>query len=376
MRSNPLPAWHYFLWSILFVLCTAVFAAEDAVAPAKGPLGSATNPITVGVLQVEPFAMLHDGEYTGVAVDIWSHIASDNNWHYRYVSAGTNYHNAVLSTAKGSYDVLLGNFSTYYERAKLVHFSRPYLLNYVAILTTVQHGNIFVTAFSIFVRFILPIAAIMAGVLVVFSFLLSRTRDLTSEKTFSENVFYVVMSFFQGQITSELGRAKCPPSRLIVICLAFFSAVFVTTLSAVLTGSVVTMHLPSDPFVKLQDVRDKRFVLESGSTFSRTVRSLGGLVHEVEGMHEASDFYYKNRHHYAGFVADQALVSMLDKQNPDRSIIASAINLRNDELVLVFNKQFPLVSQVDSGIMKLQDSNLSIQICSRYLGVDSKLCVL
>ena len=67
---------------------------------------------------------------------------------------------------------------------------------------------------------------------------------------------------------------------------------------------------------------------------------------------------------------------MLDKNFPARDIIQSGINLRNDELVFLFNKKFPFKNQVDLGILEQQDSNMSIVICARYLGVDSKLCIL
>ena len=83
-----------------------------------------------------------------------------------------------------------------------------------------------------------------------------------------------------------------------------------------------------------------------------------------------------HRDRYDGFVADHALVHMLDKSMPTHDIIQSQINLRNDELVFLLNKKFPLTKQVNLAILKFQDDNSSVMICAKYLGIDSKLCVL
>ena len=70
------------------------------------------------------------------------------------------------------------------------------------------------------------------------------------------------------------------------------------------------------------------------------------------------------------------LVHEFDRQLSSREIMQSAINLRNDELVFLYNKSFPYQDAVDQGIMRLQDKNISVLICAHYLGVDSRLCIL
>lgn len=64
------------------------------------------------------------------------------------------------------------------------------------------------------------------------------------------------------------------------------------------------------------------------------------------------------------------------KESEDSNIVASNLNLRNDELVFVYNIDFPYKHLANQGILYLQDNDISLKLCSMYLGVDAFLCVM
>ena len=339
-------------------------------------LGTTENPIRVGVIDVAPFGSIKNGEFFGLTIEYWRDLAAMYGWKYEFINAGQNYGKAVLATKDGAYDVLLGNFSTYYERGKLVDFSRPYLLNYVSVLASTKNAeNIFVTIAKVVIRLVLPIFLTVGCFLFLFALILSRSTELTEDRGFFINSFYVIMAILQGQVT-YIDKPHCNSSRLVLVLMAFFSILFASTFTAVMTDTLLILDVPTDPFTKIKDVEDKHFVVEEGSGFVNIVKSLGGVVKEVPGSEASVEYYYKNRDKYDGWVADHALVHMYDKELPAHDVIQSGINMRNDELVFIYNKDFPFSKEVDLGILKLQDNNTSILICARYLGVDSKLCVV
>ena len=311
-----------------------------------------------------------------MAVEYWQEIADLYGWKYTYYDAGQNYGKAVMDTHDGVYDVLIGNFSTYYERGKLVDFSRPYLLNYISVLTTTKNTRgLFEVFLSKVTGLVLPVIISLMILVILFSILLSKNNDLTRENGVLSNAFYVLITVLQGQLTF-FHRPHITSSRIIVAFIVLFSVVFTATVTSVMTNTVFALDAPYDPFNKLSDIKGKKFIIEEGGGFVSVVKSLGGLVTEIPGSHESFEHYNKNKDKYDGVVADHALVNLYDKEIPDKDIIQSQINIQNDELVFIFNKDNPYKKQVNLGILKLQDNNTSKLICAKYLGVDSKLCII
>lgn len=274
------------------------------------------------------------------------------------------------------YDVLIGNFSTNYERGKLVDFSRPFLLNYISVLTTTKNTR---GLFEVFIgkmtSLVLPVIIALVLLVFLFSMLLSKNNDLTEERGVLSNAFYILITLLQGQVTF-FHRPHITSSRIIVAFVVLFSVVFTATVTSVMTNTVFALDAPYDPFNKLSDIKGKKFVIEEGSSFVGVTKSLGGLVTEIPGTDEAFHYYHENKAKYDGVVADHALVNLYDKELPDKDIIQSQINIRNDELVFIFNKDNPYSKQINLGILKLQDNNTSKLICAKYLGVDSRLCII
>lgn len=372
---------------IAFFICTTMICLLAIVSwaregesvsittPASSVLGSEANPIKVGVLMVPPFVQIKNGQHEGLAIEYWQKIAAKYGWHYQFIDAGQNYSKATFAASKDQYHVVLGNFSTFYERGKLVDFSRPFLLNYVSVLTsTAKIPNVFFTLAKVAYRLVLPIILIILCIMIGVTWFFCQSKELSKDHNFFVNAFYVCMAVCQGQVYSN--KPNSTATRVILLLLAFCSVFFLGTFSAAMTDTLLIMDVPIDPLIKIQDVKGKTFVLEQGSGFVDVVKALDGKTVEIAGLDSAALHYYTNRHKYDGFVADHALINMLDKNFPAYDVIQSGINLRNDELVFLFNKDFPYKGQVDLGILELQDSNMSILICARYLGVDSKLCIL
>ncbi len=354
-------------------VATQTAASQSSKNEASLVLGSSENPIKVGLLQLSPFVIKRQGRYSGLVVAFWEKIASRYGWHYQFVDAGKNYGKAVEAVADGRYDIVLGNFSTTYERSKLVDFSRPFLLNYASVLTKPEIRNVFWTILKV-VKMILPVLFFLLTALCCITLVFFFTRDLTDERGLLANAFCAVMALMR--MGGYVQKPSALLSRVVVMILAFFSVFFMATFSAVMTDALLLVEQPQDPFVVLSDLKGKTFIVAQGSSFVDVVRGYDANVVEIPDAEYAGRYYFANRSKYDGFVGDQALVHELARQLSSRDIIQSGINLRNDELVFLFNKRFPHKELVDEGILRLQDKNISMLICAHYLGIDSKLCVL
>ncbi len=354
-------------------VATQTAAPQSSKNKASSVLGSSETPIKVGLLQLSPFVIKIQGRYSGLVVAYWEKIASRYGWHYQFMDAGKNYGKAVEAVADGRYDIVLGNFSTTYERSKLVDFSRPFLLNYASVLTKPEVRNVFWTILKV-VKMVLPVLFFLLTALCCITIVFFFTRDLTDERGLLANAFCAVMALMR--MGGYVQKPSALLSRVVVMILAFFSVFFMATFSAVMTDVLLLVEQPQDPFMVLSDLKGKTFVVAQGSSFVDVVRGYDANVVEIPDAEYAGRYYFANRSKYDGFVGDQALVHELARQLSSRDVIQSGINLRNDELVFLFNKRFPYKDLVDEGILRLQDKNISLLICAHYLGVDSKLCVL
>lgn len=104
----------------------------------KNLLGSIENPIRVGVMLVEPYAKVTHEHYSGLVIDYWDIIAKQNNWHYELISASSSYDQTAKDVYENKFDIAIGNFSSVTNRMDLVNYSRPFVINYITILTNLH----------------------------------------------------------------------------------------------------------------------------------------------------------------------------------------------------------------------------------------------
>lgn len=166
-------------------------------------------------------------------------------------------------------------------------------------------------------------------------------------------------------------------NRVVFICVLIAGIVFQAMIIATITDAAVIMSFDTTGLRERSDVKNKVFVLAAGSLFTGIVQSLGGRVIEIAGGPDiAAQYYLTHQDSVAGFVADHAVLYIQGLRTQNTNIILSILNLRNDELVFLYNKNFPYQSEIDQGLLFLQNNDITQTFCSTYLGDDSHLCVL
>jgi ABC-type amino acid transport substrate-binding protein len=84
----------------------------------------------------------HFGQYNGIAVKLWKHVAKKNGYQYKFIQIKSNYKKAINDLSAGKYDVLVGAISVTSERKRIVDFSRSFFDNEVAIAMNSSHENL------------------------------------------------------------------------------------------------------------------------------------------------------------------------------------------------------------------------------------------
>ena len=90
----------------------------------------------------------------------------------------------------------------------------------------------------------------------------------------------------------------------------------------------------------------KTFIVNKGSAYTEWVLALGGKVHYIDGSEDDPvEFYMKHLEDYDGVITENALAlyskNKFLKKMP--TLHVSKVNLRNDELVFYYNKNFHIL---------------------------------
>lgn len=81
--------------------------------------------IEVGVYISPPFVLNTDEEFSGMAIDLWEHIAKNLKTNYTY-KVYDNFHDLVVATNSDSVSVAVTNLTITKERAQKIDFTQPW----------------------------------------------------------------------------------------------------------------------------------------------------------------------------------------------------------------------------------------------------------
>ncbi|MBT4884736.1 MAG: transporter substrate-binding domain-containing protein [Legionellales bacterium] len=367
----------------IFVI-SSVFAVSDDLSQSNsdeliskyiggmGSLGSINNPIKVGVLDAKPFAYKSSSVLTGLVVDLWEKIAKEHNWYFVYKDAGLSYTQAAVDTGRGDYDIAIGNFSSTYQRSQWVNFSRPYILNYVAIATKSKSSSILNNIYNVFLNSMLPILIIVLVIFIFASILFWFLEHRKHTYNVSDSLFSTSIAMLSGNV---IDNPSTNLNRFIFICILITGTILQAMVIATITDASLALKVSADPYANKTDIKNHRFVVEKGSAFVEIIKRYGGKCFEVVGA-DSGEFYLNNKDKFDGIVSDHAIAYDIAQKDESGEVILSNVNLKYDELVFYFNKKFPYAEKVNRSILRMQDTQESEQLCASYLGVEADLCVL
>src|SRR5687768_10422763 len=105
----------------------ATLLAIAAASPSLAQSPKAANPeISVGIKNAPPFVMKDsDGEWRGIALDLWRRAASEIDVQYRLVEVET-VNDLIDNVARAKFDIAVGALTITPARERMLDFSQPY----------------------------------------------------------------------------------------------------------------------------------------------------------------------------------------------------------------------------------------------------------
>lgn len=122
----------YVLLSLLIILIGTPIQAKT------GGFDSEKDTLLVGLAGSEPFVFEEEGE--GIAVEIWSLIAEEESWSFKYIPF-ESIENALHTLNKGGIDVLVGPISITSKRLETMRFSQPFYNSSISITSREENST-------------------------------------------------------------------------------------------------------------------------------------------------------------------------------------------------------------------------------------------
>jgi ABC-type amino acid transport substrate-binding protein len=363
---------------VLLVLLVTTLSSEV--------LASSSSPkkLKVGVMfKSKPFSWLsQDGRYYGASVDMWEFIAKEKGWDYEYIKAGPNTTDAVKRVSTGELDVLVGPISTTSERLALgVEYSRPYFLNFIggAVKQPDKKNLVFVIAKSLASQLgvLLPFMILAFLIVTIIFYILDNWGNLFDRKNFFNNIgnsmWEAIMILIQGGLLEDSSK---PVKRLILLiylipAIVLFSIVVGTVTSTI---TMIENEKRQEEYMSVDDIVGKKVAVIAGNLSAKLAAKTGALTVGYEDREDTLEAVDKGEAYAT--VGDFLTLKAAVDDRPDLNLVMTTLNLRNDELAFVFQKNSPYVKEFNERLIRLQDLDFAEAICSKFLGDKAHWCIL
>lgn len=157
-----------FLFVVAAILAALFHQPANATPPGGALPAGETSPaageeLVIATRQVPPFAFRDsDGEWNGLAIELWEDIARQMGLKYRFIEAPT-ITDLIDGVASGKYDAGVGAITVTSERERQVEFTHPFFSTGLAIATQPSSDYPFLSIVSDFIT----LQSLMIALLVV-----------------------------------------------------------------------------------------------------------------------------------------------------------------------------------------------------------------
>ncbi len=338
----------------------------------------AENVLRVGVVSIPPFAYQEQGVYKGIAIELWTKIAKENKWKYRYVAHDFASEKLLLLLQNHTIDVAIGGISVINKRLKMADFSRPYYVEAERVIVKNKSTSFFHTLGQITANILDYKWGLLLGVamFVLFIYLLwwveyGRIAEKKQKTALDDVVWNVFLTLLTKQ---SVGRYNTWFGRLLVSILLFISLAAGGLIIAVLASSIMVSLAPQE-YSKLSDLKNKPIAVGYHSAEEQSAKEFGLMYIPYDNFYAGVDALLQDK--VVGVMKSFPEAHYFLKHNNNLNLIIAPFSIAYNEVAFAFQRNSPYTKPFDLSLTALQDSREMESICKAYFGSEaSALCNL
>lgn len=368
MKFRYISKWLFFIIFIFTWLQVSPGYSIDKV-----PSGAPNNKfLRVGVIPLEPFAMIQDGKPKGISIELWEEVARIHGWQYKYTFLPQSGYLDIEPLLKANkLDLVIGPIAITYQRINEIAFSIPYYIT-TSNLITKDIPSSFSPLLIHFLKRVFSLPLIFLFLIVLFcSFLIWLKERQHFPNIFPQSfykgipysIWYGFHTIFAADIFFEI---KDIYSRILTVIMLICSVTLVSIAVASVTSALTLSHSGfSSNIGALSDLRNQPVAIISGTDVKEYLQNLevnvvleGSLPQAIQAL---------NNDEVVAIIADKLLVSSYLKQNKVSKINITNIVVRSNIMAFALPKESKFRYSIDYSIVHLQNSNWIYKMCLHYL---------
>lgn len=348
---------------IFFFLINNVKSQVDA--PENNP-----RIVNVGVYISPPFVIQNDNKLSGMAIDLWEHIAKQLNITSKYVIY-EDFHDLVVATNDKTVTVAVSNLTITKARAHLVDFTQPW---YDAGLKIMINGNKSNNSSNIINGLRdaghLNSYLFLFGVIILLTILITifdRKFDQEFSKNWfeglSESFYQVMLMFTSGSLNRKnlfgwIGR----------IFSGIWLAVGILVVAYVTSSitSVMTTLSISNQINELSDLKDKKVAVLKGSETETYVRNLGFSYQSFTDLNKMILSIENNK--VDAIIGDAPVLEYYEFTNQNKSVKVVGNLFKPEKYGFGLSLDSDLKKNITLEILKAHESGLISKLKLDYFG--------
>ncbi|AKH43306.1 Glutamine-binding periplasmic protein precursor [Croceibacterium atlanticum] len=227
----------------LFIMAAA-FAAlclpQVAAAQDDGPMRIATR-------EAPPFAIKDaNGEWHGLAIDLWRNIAEQRGYEYRLVE--TDLADMIDGVAAGEYDASVGALTITAEREERVDFTHPFYATGFGIVTRKSPTAWFSLVENFFTMDFLKAVLALSALLLFVGMLFWLAERKRNTEEFADDIKGIGSGFWFSAVTmTTVGYGDKAPrtaaGKMIALVWMFAAIIIISTFTGMIASSLTTGRL-------------------------------------------------------------------------------------------------------------------------------------
>jgi polar amino acid transport system substrate-binding protein len=359
------------LWLALLPLGMALLSASPCHAQARVAAPSPDRELVVGTKQAPPFAMKDEsGNWTGISIDLWRHLADRLKWRYRFVEADTV--PALLEgVTAGKFDAGIAAISVTAEREQSLDFTTSYF--YAGTGVAVQSDRISnwlpvirsITSWS-FVQAALTLLglAVSAGALIwLFERKANDGFGGSAVRGLSSGVWWSTHTMTQRAAGGIMPMTL--PGRIIAMIWMVTSVIAIAVFTAGITSTLTTKRLHG-MVNSVSDLSSIRVGAPAGTSSDSGLSRLR-IVHSILPT-PADGLKALRAGKIDALVYDRPLLAWMIRQQGLSSVDLTDLMLEPQRYAIALRANSPLRKQLNVSLLQVTESDWWRDTLFRYLG--------
>lgn len=335
-----------------------------------------TDSLKVGIAGAAPFVFMENGnpEPQGISPTLWTEIAGDLNWNFKYYSYD-NVNLALDALKSGDIDMVAGPVTINSQRLQNFKFSQPFYQSSLAIAYKkgeFSFWNVIKLLFSF--KLLLAIGIFLVILTIVGTLLWLAERKESPEQFPSAPAKGIGAGMWLAIVTmSTTGYGDKAPitlmGRIIAGTWMIVSIISATSMVAGIASVLTFSNFQAVDIQNIEQLKGKKVATVAGSPAVDFLKEFGLTRRSAENLNKAMEMLHDDK--VEAVVYDRPQLMFYLQNHPEEDFSIAAAEYYKQAYGFVFPKESTLTYEVNRTLLELAERGESAKIIENFLGKEN-----